>query len=744
MKNKFSDIVKYSLIWVVLGMWAMGCSQYNTNSGSVAYHNVTAKYNAYFIAKTDLSEAERTIKKEFKDDYNALIPILMPFDSNQAQSAKPLLQDAIKKASLVAERHQNSKWLDNSYTILGKARLYLGQWEDGVEALRYVFAKGKDENDKNTALIWLMRAYIANKDFSNALSVAEYLRQQPLSKEATRDFYLTKAYLHQQNGEYLTSVAILEQTLSLMKKSSDKARLHYAAGQLYDRIGQYALANKQYKQVDGNRPSYDLSFFAQMSSLNNRVLLDPKIDLGKVGFERMLRDRKNSDLKDRIYYTMGLLADRRGKYPEALQYLRQSVASAGANKERIPYTYLELARIYYDRLENYEFAKAYYDSTLMVLPKTTESFKRVSDRQRALSEFVKHLTIIRREDSLQALARLNPLLLEKKLDEMIAAEEKAKELQRERDREAVNAGPSAEEVGTAFISGNGQRWELYDPALINQGKTDFNRIWGNRKLEDNWRRKNRDSKDFGDLASQAGNRGPAGVDNGKTTGNQETAGPDAGMTKDSPLWAKRRDELRADLPMTSQSLDSSQKRKEEALYSLGKIYRFELKEPAKAYTTFNRLLNEFPKTDYREELYYLNYLCLNEGDKDKLTWKNRILEEFPNSTYARLVSKSTSLKEGIAGDNSSPSKVYDRIYGLYAGGNYKEGLSAVEFALSQFHGHELEDKFALLRIFLVGKVRGKEHYLQAANEFIRLYPESLYLSRVKEIFDAASQVSHRN
>jgi tetratricopeptide (TPR) repeat protein len=741
-KSNLLSGISYLLVAMAFGLGIAGCSQYNTGSGSVAYHNLTAKYNAYYLARTDLNEAEATMMKAYRDDYNVMVPILSPFDSNLALPVKPLLQDAIKKASIVAERHQNSKWLDNSYTVIGKSRLYLGQWDDGVEALRYVFAKGRDEDDKNTALIWLMRAYIDKKDFSNALSVAEYLREQPLTKEATRDFYITKAYLHQQNGEYLTAVAILEQTLSLMKKSPDRARLYFVAGQLYDRLGQFALANGKYKEVDKNRALYDLTFFAKMNSLQNKVLLDPKVDLSGVGFERLLRDRKNVDLNDRIYYTMGLLSERRGKYTEALGYLQKSVAVAGTNKTQIPYTYLELARIHYDHLEDYESAKAYFDSTLRVLPKEVEVYPQVAERKSALDEFVKYLSIIRDEDSLQGLAQLNPLAIDKRLDEFIEKEQAENALLLQRQQEAAQAGPSAADIGTAFISGNGARWELYDPSLVTQGKSEFRRVWGNRKLEDDWRRASKDNRGETGNGSQLAQT----IEGNRVTpqiGEAGTAEETLAMTKDSPAWVSRRDALRANLPLTPDKLEESQRRKEEALYSLGKIYRFELKESEKAYSTFKRLLSEYPSTSYKEEIYYLNYLSLADGDSEKALWKDRLINEFPNSTYARLVSKTVGPDSGLAGAGGSALKTYEAIYRLYESGDYKKGLSEVEVALSQFHGNDMEDKFALLRIFLIGKVRGKEHYVQAVNEFLHLYPKSQYLPRVKEISEVAGQSAKR-
>ncbi len=720
----------------------VGCSQYSSNPGSVAFHNITAKYNAYYIGRSELEAAERAMSKAYQDNYNQLLPILMPLDSTLGLQVKPQLENAIKKASIVAERHQNSKWLDNSYTLIGKARLYLGQYDDGVEALRYVFTNGRDEDDKNMALIWLMRAYTEKGDFSNALNVAEYLRQQPLSKEATRDFYLAKAAIHQRQGEYLTAVAILEQAFPLLKKNNTTARLHYIAGQLYDRIGQFALAADHYRDVSRNQPTYDLSFYAGMNSLQNKVLLNPKVDLTGVGFDKMLRDRKNSDLKDRIYYTMGLLAERQGRYPEALGYLRKSVQAAGANTGQIPYTYLELARINFDRLEKYEVANAYYDSALVSLPREAEQYKIVSDRKKALDEFVTQLNIINREDSLQTLALMNPAALDRKLDAIIESEEEEKQRLLKKAQEALaNANrPSAADVGTPFLAGNERRWELYDPAMVNQAKVEFRRIWGNRPLEDNWRRSSKENNSFAN--SVAGTNSAQSTVEGVQTSSE--TGPST-LTKGSEEWLLRRDELRRNIPVGEAALASSQKREEDALYRLGKIYRFDLKEPAKAVATFNRLLNEYPQTAYREELYYLIYLSLNEQDKNRPLWKEKLMAEFPNSTYARLVSQTAIAQKNSDGQipAGSATKAYESAYRLYETGSYQEALAQVESALVMYQGSPMADKFALLRIFLIGKTRGRDLYLQAINEFIRLYADSPLLPRVQEMLEMTGRASIR-
>ncbi len=568
-----------------------------------------------------------------------------------------------------------------------------------------------------------MRAYTYNKDYSNALGVAEYLSQQPLPKELLRDFYLTKAYLHEQNGEYLTSVAILDETFPLLKKSRATARVHFAAAQMYDKLGQYALANKHYRSVSKNRPDYDLAFYSTMNSLQNQVIINPKTDLSEVGFERMIRDRKNDDLKDRIYFTMGLLEEHRKNLPKAVGYLQQAASvSTGKKGLQKAYTYLQLARIHYDGLEKYDIAKAYYDSALIVLPKDAVEYAVVSDRKRALDAFVKQFNIVSEEDSLQQLAKMNPLALDNKIDVIIENQERARALQEKKAKEAAatTAGLAPPGNNGPINFGNDRRWELYDPSLISIGKIEFKRTWGSRTLEDDWRRSGKQTRA---LAT----KGLAPIDSVSTAGSSQT---ETLLTKGSPAWNTIHADLKKNIPLSDTSMALSQKRKEEALYTLGKIYRFDLKENERAVATFGRVLNDFPSTQYKDEIYYLMYLSLDENNVSRSAWKDKLTSEFPNSTYARLLTKSESVGSDVSGN---PQKAYEKAYQLYADGNYVKALEDVEADLPSFKGGMLEDKFALLRVFLIGKVRGKDAYAQAITEFIRLYPSSIYLPRLKEM-----------
>lgn len=42
--------------------------------------------------------------------------------------------------------------------------------------------------------------------------------------------------------------------------------------------------------------------------------------------------------------------------------------------------------------------------------------------------------------------------------------------------------------------------------MVSAGKTEFQRIWGSRKLEDDWRRRNKSGFSMSDFAEQSGNQ----------------------------------------------------------------------------------------------------------------------------------------------------------------------------------------------------------------------------------------------
>jgi tetratricopeptide (TPR) repeat protein len=676
----------------------------------------------------------------------------LPVDSVTNQPVKPMLDEAIKKASLVAERHQNSKWLDDAYIVIGKARMLKQDFPNAIEVFKYVNTKGTNEDDKHAALVGLMRVYTEAGDFGNALNVAEYLRVQPLNHDNTRDFYLTKAYLHQRKGEPALAAGILDATFPALKKGEPTARLHLIAGQLYDQLGQTAKATDHYAAVLRNRPLYDQEFYANIYLIQSSG--------GKRGsgqsFEQMLTDRKNTDLKDKIYYTMGQIESRRGKFDRAIDFYRQSVAATTTNTQQVPYTYLEMGRLFFEKKQDLVNAQMYYDSALALLPQQSAEYTSIAARKKSLDEFVDYRNTIKTEDSLQVLAKLSPDALNAALTKAMKEQDKRDAAQAELARQViekatgqpVTAGVSQPGATNSDLSPN-DRWYLYNPIRLTQGRQDFLTTWGNRPLEDDWRRSNKDASralasdnnpvNGGTPANDVNPNGstplPTGPDGGKPVAGDPTTG--VGSKKDPT--ATRLEAMKAKLPLTPLALSQSNQRIENALYKLGKLYKFQFEKPTEAIGTFEQLLTRFPNTLQKPEVYYLLFVSNDQLGRTS-TWKDKLLAEYPNTSYARLAGKTAGQAVG-SGTESLALKKYADVYYLYQSGNLTEGLAQVENALGQFTGTQVEDRFALLRIMFIGKVQGADPYRQALAEFTRDYPASLLVPYVKELQAAAEQLT---
>jgi len=714
-------------ILIAFSLLTASCSQFSNSPTSKAWHNTNARFNSLIIARDNMKQAEKDLFDKRVENYSSLMTIFVPIDSTKSQAVSTNLKEVIEKTSLIAERHSNSKYLGEAYILLGKARLLKEDFLNAIEIFKYINSTESKEEDKHAALVWLMRAYTEEKDYDTALKVSDVLRTLDLNKENTRDFYLVKAYLHQRREEFAISAAIGEEALKLMSKGEQTARVHFAVGQMYDMIGQPEKALPHFAAVAKNRPNYDMEFYARMNTLLDAAASQRGSTAGvQDNFKRMLVDRKNTDLKDKIYFTMGSLEMKKQNYPKAIEYFNASLRSSKGNSTQNAYTYLELAELYYNHLNKYDVASMYYDSTLTTLPKTSTDYERIAKRAISLGDFVKYQKVLIVEDSLQQLAAMNPAALDKALERVI----KQKEEDDRKMQELAQKIVSQNSLPVERLSDKDpefKRWALYDPLVISRNKSDFQQLWGSRPLDDNWRRKD---KEAGSISFKV-ERGVVGQEPTKQVApkvsNEELKKQQE--EKASLALESKKKELYEKIPTTPEKLIASKRKQEEALYQLGKIYKFQFNEPQNATETFLTLLNKFPNTVHEVEVLYL--LTLLSDNQATSPYRKILIEKFPASTYARQLLRG---KVEITSDTESKANmVYSQAFNLYTNESYESAMKLTEDGLITYTGTSIEDKFAMLRIFLFAKLEQKEAYKQALNEFIQGYPSSGLMPRAKEL-----------
>jgi hypothetical protein len=116
--------------------------------------------------------------------------IFPPIDSSFGQAHSNEIGNLIRKASLVIDRHQNSKFIDDAYLIIGKGRLIKGDIKNATETFKYINSIDHDEITQASALIYLYQIYIDQKDFESALNVENFIKEVPLNTSQKTDFIL--------------------------------------------------------------------------------------------------------------------------------------------------------------------------------------------------------------------------------------------------------------------------------------------------------------------------------------------------------------------------------------------------------------------------------------------------------------------------------------------------------------------------------------------------------------------------
>jgi tetratricopeptide (TPR) repeat protein len=677
------------------------------------FHNLTARYNPYFLAKKRIDSLERALFYARKDNYNRVLEVITQTDTTQWQSADNILNLSVKQIAIVPNRHENSDLLDASYLMLGKIRFYMRDFDNATGTLKYINTKGKNESVKQSALIELMRLYLQSDDFKSAGMVLNTLQKMPLENAEKHDFLVMRAHYFRRQDDYVETGKSLGSALRLMKRGEVKARIYFLQGQIYQRLEKDELAYVHYKKVLKNNPSYELSFYAKLYLAQVSGLGEGK-SIKKINryFKKLLKDIKNKEYQDKIYYEMALFELRQKKTPEAIRYLHESVQVSN-NSSQKAYSFLKLGEIHYG-VQQFESAKNYYDSTMASLPQNDEQYKTVKKRQEVLTEFVKHLNTYRTQDSLQRLAKMSEPALEEYLQNSLIASEnrryddslKRAKIEREKQAKAKTVVANTLEETT---TPKGNIWYFYNPKAVQQGQQEFVKKWGKRPLEDNWR-----------LTDNI-------ISNNENSSNTDNKVNEAEVRAEiiQTNVAQRKKAVVSALPKTEEDLKKSNAQIEEAAFELGKIYRFKLEEPQNAIQYFEDLLNRFPATTHEPEvLYYLYQLYQKQVPGKESDYSRRLTDKYPNSIYARLIGDPEYLAKMKANEGRAFA-AYKKAYELYENMKYPEATASIDQLLREYPVNPIQDKIELLQMMIAAKTtQDKAEFKRALETFKEKYPES--------------------
>jgi tetratricopeptide (TPR) repeat protein len=461
---------------------------------------------------------------------------------------------------------------------------------------------------------------------------------------------------------------------------------------LYSRVGELDRAAVLFEEVSKKAVFYEMEFNAKLSLAKTHQGKDNEKIVGIL--RKMLKDKKNKDFQDQIYYTLAQVYERGGDEELAVTNYKLSAQKSVSNLKQKALSYLAVAN-YHFKIPEYVEAQMFYDSSLMSLPTDYENYDIIKDKAENLTELVSQLNIISKEDSLQRIAGMSEEDRLAFIDGLIDAVE-----QQEEADEVAQQAKLVQMKAAAATAVNTGGWLFDNPTLLASGNAEFISVFGNRKLEDHWRRSDKSSVSIEEVPENNQSQ----VD--------EFGSPKLAENKTVDFYTK-------ELPFTKEAVDSSNAKIERALYQTAVIFNNKLNDQERANFYFEELNRRFPKNDNRpKSLYQLFRNYDKAGDKvNAAISKSLVLSEFPSSEYALLIkfpNRGAEEEKRLEKLNDS----YASVLQLYKFGQYDSVLAVIDGARDSTKENILQANFDMLEAFAVGQVRGKEEFEKSLRKIV--------------------------
>ena len=721
---------KKIFLFTVVFLAMYSCSTKKDTVVNRNYHALTTYFNILFNGEEVFKDGIESINKEFKDDWFEQLPIEpIVFDdrkiaapkfnnsqpgggfgfkknnsttSDESKEQTPF-EKAEEKAVKAIQKHgmninglERNRQIDDAYLLLGKSRYYSQRFIPAIEAFNYVIANYPNASLIAETKIWRAKANIrmGNEEFAietmNLLLVIKDSLEATFPDEIKEQANTALAMAYVQSDSLQKAKTHLRLAARTQENNVQAARNMFVLGQMYAKENKKDSAAAVFNElITFKKVPHKYKIHANIELAKN--VFNDSISLNILArLEKLIEDRENRPYLDQLYYQVGSLHEKNDSISLAIAYYNKSIQSKGAEDKQKSYTYESLGNLYFKNSE-YKFASSYYDSVLSVSADDLSlRVRRVKRKYKNLASLIKFEEVVTINDSIVKIATMSKdaqeAFFQKYIDNLKKKDEEAAQL---RLNQIAFSGSSS----NSLQSVNKGKWYFYNSQSLGFGKTEFQKIWGNRKLEDNWR------------WSSNANFGASDKDTLVT--------PIKDTRYDLASYLER-------IPKEKGQIDSLKLNRNEALYELGVIYKEQFKNKQLAIERLERVVNLNPRKNLVLPInwhLYQVYKGLGEIDKANI-YKNIILTEYANTPFAqRIRNPDKEIEEDVKLDDIEVS--YKEFYYLYKKGAYEEVVISVNNLLPSISSSKLKPKFELLKAYAIGKHLSKETYKEVL-EFISI------------------------
>ena len=737
-------------ILMLLLVVSTSCSTKKNTWSTRAYHSTTTRFNIVFNAQTNYDKGMGELQKMQQDDYSNILPMYPISNHANGQAVGSTMDIVIEKCRKAIKLHSIQKkpqknpkkskdpeyqqWLKQTefnpmvkkaWLLIGQAEFHKADFIGSIGTFTYITKHFSVEPAVVAeARIWMARAYAEMNWIYEAEEVLGKINENDVTTDLNGLFAATKADLLMKQGRYKESVPFLKIALDKEKNRYQRTRFNYILGQLLLLQNDRKTAANYFKAVLKLTPSYTMEFNARMQVLQAETTNPSK---AIKSLEKMAKSPNNKEYLDQIYYAIGNIQLFAGKEDKAITAYQTAIKQSTRNGIEKAVVLLKLGDLYYGK-KKYIDAQPCYEEASTIISNTHTDYARVTKLAETLGDLAVNYNTVVLQDSLQYLSTLSDKeqreIVDKLIAKVIADEEEAKQRAAE-DAANLNAAGDEPAFGSAGLTpvGTTGEWYFYNPALITSGRTEFQRRWGKRKLEDQWRRLNKTAQmaEVEETETNAAN-----------TAN-DSLPPKMEDTKNPAFYL-------AQIPRTEAQKEQSNLAIAEALLNMADIYKNRLEDSEMAEAALLDFQKRFPKSDRLLESYYALYQVYGQLQKTAAqnSVRQTIVTNYPTSKYAIILSQ-PDYAERMQQMYVMQDSLYAATYTAYSKNEFKQVLSNYEYMASNFPLSTLMPKFTFLRALSIGKTASATNFQEALNKLVELYPTSDVASMSKDILALMAQ-----
>lgn len=749
-----SMITKYIVLAAVMIMAVMtSCSPKKNTAATRRYQAFITRYNVYYNGDEHYKETLKEMEKAYEDDYSQ--PLFMhpaeargdekapqptgSFKRSIEKAQKAIQIRSIKKRPARKagkgndpaykewlKREEYNPFLHNAWMMMAKSQFHDGDFLGAASTFYYITKHFKWLPVTVTeASLWQARSYCALGWLYEAESILGRVKPDQLTTNRLKELYnFTSANVYIRMGEKGKAIPYLTEAIRYAG-GGQKTRLLFLLGQLYESIDRPVEAYQAYKKAGGSSgASYRTKFNARIKQ--SEVYQGSDITPEVKALKRMTRYDRNKEYLDQIYYAIGNLYLSRGDTTQAIANYELASAKSTRNGIDKALAQVKLGGLYYDR-GRYDRAQPCYSEAIPQLPESFPDYKALKRRSDVLDELAVYSQNVELNDSLLRLAAMSPeeqlKVIHRIIDEL---KKKEKEMEDEARREEYLANQAAQgntlqgnNAPSTFTMNNDKSWYFYNTSTRNAGRTEFQKRWGSRRLEDNWRRRDKSSfslDDFSDPDDEDVEDHDDEEDEAREKSEEEKA------HESDPHYPEY---YLKQIPSTDAEKATANDVIQEGIYNMGIILKDKLEDFNAADKEFERLMSRYPDNVYRLEVYYNLYLMnMRRGDTAAAEKYRRLLmAEFPESKYAAALADPNYF-DNIRRMDAQQESLYDQAYEAYLDNRNGDVHRAYERVNVEFPLSKLMPKFMFLHALAYVTENCPDEFNATLRDMLARYPDT--------------------